>query len=141
MTTRPLELALLGVVALFCLLLLVEAWQIRPPAHVFPLAVLITTLALLLLALGRAAMRPPGAPLFAPGRGRVVLAAAAGLALYALAMSAHYLAATFLFLFAAYLFLLERRDRRGVATAALVAAMATGVTWLTFSGWLGVNLP
>jgi hypothetical protein len=141
MTARPLELLLLGATALFCILLMVEAWQIRPPARVFPVAVLGTTLALTLLALVRALFRAGGSRLFIPGHGRIVLAAAAGLVVYVLAMSVHYLAATFVFLLAAYIFLLEERGRREVITAVLVAAFATGFTWLTFSVWLGVNLP
>lgn len=141
MTARPLELALLGATALFCIILMVEAWPIRPPAHVFPLAVLGTTLGLTLLALVRAILSPPGGPLFEPGRGRVVLIAAAGLMAYELAMSEHYVGASFVFLFLGYLFLLEERSPKSVLVAALVAAAATGFTWLTFAVWLGVNLP
>ncbi len=141
MTTRPLELVLLGATALFCILLMVEAWQIRPPARVFPQVVLGTTLALTLLALARAVLRPAEERLFTPGQARIVLAAAVGLVVYVLAMSVNYLASTFVFLLAAYLFLLEERSRRGIVTAVIVAAVATLFTWMTFSGWLGVNLP
>lgn len=141
MTARPLELVLLGGTALLCIFLMVEAWQIRPPAQVFPLTILGTTLALSILALSRALFSPEKSRLFEPGQGQVVLAAAAGLVVYALAMAVHYLAATFVFLFAGYVFLLEERSRKNVLIAAGVAGVATGFTWLTFAVWLGVNLP
>lgn len=141
MTARPLELVLLGAMALYCIVLMVEAWQIQPPAQVFPLTILGTTLALSILALLRALFRPGQSRLFEPGQGRVVLAAAAGLVVYAVAVSMHYLAVTFVFLFAGYVFLLEERSRKTVVLAAAVAGIATGFTWLTFAVWLGVNLP
>jgi len=141
MTARPLEMALLGAIALLCIILMVEAWQIRPPSQVFPLAVLGITLALTLLAILRASASSPGGRLFEPGRARVVFVAAAGLMAYSLTMSMHYVVASFVFLFLGYLFLLERRSPRSILLAALVAAASTGFTWLTFAVWLGVNLP
>ena len=69
MTARPLEMALLGAIALLFSILLVEAWQIPPPSQAFPLAVLSITLALTLLAILRASASSPGGRLFEPGAG------------------------------------------------------------------------
>lgn len=141
MTARSLELALLCAVSALCVVLMVEAWGIRPPSHIFPLAVLGLTLLFTLLALIKAMFGPLDVRLFEPGQGRVVLIAAAGFVAFVIALQVHYLIASAGFLFLGYLFLQERRSTKSILAAAVVAAATTGFTWLVFVIWLGVNLP
>ena len=136
-----LEKILLAVIICFCGLLLVEALDINPPARTFPLVVTGLAGALAAFALVRSVARPLTGPVFPPRRGHVVFAGAAGLVVYAVAMSVSYLAATLAFLFIGYVFLMPQRSAKSVSTAAIVAVATTAFTWLCFSYWLGVNLP
>lgn len=141
MMMAALEKVLLVVVIVFCAVLAVQSMGIRAPARTFPLVVTGLTGAMAAYALARSAFRPMTVPIFGQGRGHYLLAGVAGLVGYVLAMSVSYLAATLVFLFAGYLYLMPERSMRGVAVAACVALAATAFTWLCFSYWLGVNLP
>jgi len=132
---------LLGAVVVFCGVLLFQAIDIKAPAGTFPVFVTATTGALAMFALGRAFLRPITEPFLPAGAGAIVLAGAIGLVVYVTAMTASYLVATPLFLFAGYLFLMPQRTIRSVALAAVVAVAMTAFTWLCFAYWLGVNLP
>lgn len=141
MMMAALEKVLLVVVIVFCAVLAVQSMGIRAPAQTFPLVVTGLTGAMAAYALARSAFQPITAPIFGQGRGHYLLAGVAGLVGYVLAMSVSYLAATLVFLFAGYLYLMPERSIRSVAVAACVALAATAFTWLCFSYWLGVNLP
>lgn len=135
-----LEKLLLACVVAFCGVLMLQSLEIRAPARIFPLVLTGLTGALAAIALARSAFASLPQPIEGPARGKVVLVGAAGLIAYAAAMSVSYLAGTLVFLFLGYLYLMPERTLRGVLTAACVALLTTGFTWLCFSFWLGVNL-
>ena len=141
MTARSLELAMLCAVAALCVVLMVEAWGIRPPSHIFPLAILGLTFLFTLFALIKPMFVPLNIRLFEPRQGRVVIITAAGFVAFVIVMQFHYLIAGASFLFLGYLFLEERRSAKSILTAVVIAAVTTGFTWLVFAIWLGVDLP
>lgn len=135
-----LEKILLACIVVFCSVLALQSLEIRPPARIFPVYLTGLTGALAAVALARSVFVSSPQPITGPARGQVVLVGAAGLIAYALAMSVSYLAGTLAFLFLGYLYLMPDRTLRGATTAACVALLTTGFTWLCFSYWLGVNL-
>ena len=145
---RLLDVLLMGALVVGTGILLAEAFAIRPPARLYPVAVLGVTLALCVTALVRGlrlARRGPAEAEAEAGRDAIHVAtialAALALVLYAFAFSLHYLAATFVFLFGGYLYLSGRLTVRSVALSAVVAAVVTAFTYVLFALWLGVSLP
>lgn len=136
-----LEKILLASVVVLCGVLAFQSLSIRPPARIFPLITTGLTGALAAFALVRCLLQSPAEPTPGPARWQVILVGAAGLLVYALLMSVSYLAATLVFLFLGYLYLMPKRSVRAMVTAASVSLVTTGFTWLCFSYWLGVNLP
>ncbi|WP_323766301.1 tripartite tricarboxylate transporter TctB family protein [Marinovum sp.] len=136
-----LEKALLALVVVFCAALTWEAWAIKPPAWSFPVFTGVLTAALAGWALVHSRTRPMGGPIFSEGSAGTVMAGMAGLVGYVLLLRVSYLAATPVFLFLGYLYLLPERTLRSIAIAAIIAVATTGFTWLCFAYWLGVDLP
>lgn len=136
-----LEKILLASVVVLCGVLALQSIGIRPPARTFPLFVTGLTGALAAFALARSLVQSPAESTIGQARGQTILIGAAGLLAYAMLMSVSYLAATLMFLFLGYMYLMPKRSARGTVTAACVSLLTTGFTWLCFSYWLGVNLP
>ncbi len=136
-----LEKALLALVVAFCTVMTWQAWGIKPPAWTFPVFTGVLTAALAVWALVRSLTRPMAGPVFPDGSAQVVMAGMAGLVGYVSLLKFSYLAATPLFLFLGYLYLMPERNTRSIVIAAIIAAATTGFTWLCFAYWLGVNLP
>lgn len=143
---RLLDVLLMGALVVGGGILFAEALAIRPPARLYPMAVLGVTLALCITALVRGlrlVLRGPREE--EAGRDPIdlatILLAALALVVYAFALSVHYLAATFVFLFAGYLYLSGRLTVRSVALSAVIAAAVTAFTYVLFALWLGVSLP
>jgi len=135
-----LERLVLAIVIGFCVVLSIQALDIKPPARTFPLFASCFTGAMAAVALARSFFRPPKDTNNPAAGGKHVLVGATGLIAYGLAMSVSYVAATVVFLFLGYVFLMPNRTLSGVITAACTTVVTTGFTWLCFSYWLGVNL-
>nr|WP_306265521.1 tripartite tricarboxylate transporter TctB family protein [Pararhizobium sp. IMCC3301] len=134
------EKIILAIVIAFCGVLVVQSIGIKPPARTFPLFVSGLTGILAAFALGRSVVQPLTDSGIPQNRMKTIVLAAAGLIAYGLMMSVNYLAATVVFLFFGYVFLMPESTLKGVITAACVTLATTGFTWLCFSYWLGVNL-
>ncbi len=135
-----LEKIILAIVIGFCGVLVVQSMSIKPPARTFPLFVTGLTGIMAVFALGRSVVQPLADSSIPQNRIKTILVGAAGLITYGLMMSVNYLAATVVFLFLGYVFLMPERTLKGVITAACITLATTGFTWLSFSYWLGVNL-
>ena len=147
---RLLDVLLMGALVVGTGILLAEAFAIRPPARLYPVAVLGVTLALCVTALVRGLRLARRGPAEAEAEAEAdrdaihvatIALAALALVLYAFAFSLHYLAATFVFLFGGYLYLSGRLTVRSAALSAVVAAVVTAFTYVLFALWLGVSLP
>lgn len=124
---------------------LLNAIAIRPPAHVYPLAVIIISLLLAGVASIRSVRtlwrKGPAISLVTPGSGRIIALVMAALIAYGALVSVHYILVTFLFLVGLYQLLAEKRTLMNLLVSIVVAAVVTAFIYFSFGSWLHVPLP
>lgn len=124
---------------------LLNAVAIRPPAHVYPLAVIGISLLLAGVACIRGVRalwrKGPARPLVAPGSGRIIALVMVALIAYGALVSVHYVVVTFLFLVGLYQLLAEQRTLTNLLVSIVVAAVVTAFIYFSFGSWLHVPLP